>query len=160
MTYAAGTNVGEERSRAELQYILERFGADQFGYASDRTTFQARIMFRFKGANFAFSMPLATPNDRRVKFTPSGKLRNGTQVAANMQDENRRRWRSLCLTVKAMLVGVEDGIFNFAEIFMPYMIWGDGRTTAQTLLPIVESDIKSGNGLRMLSTSNLLESKP
>lgn len=140
--YATGTDVGEERSRAELQFLLEKFGADQFGYAIDRTVNAAKIMFRYKVANFVFRLPLANPEDKRIKFTPGGKLRQDNQARQQLiAEENKRRWRSLCLAVKAMLVGVEDGIFNFAEVFMPYIVWGDGRTTAETLLPSIEDCI-------------------
>lgn len=159
MSYAAGTRVGEERSRGGLQFLLEKFGADQFGYASDRITSSAKIMFRYKGASFVFRLPLARPDDKRVKFTPAGRLRCDNQVDQLLRDENRRRWRSLCLAIKAMLVGVEDGIFNFAEVFMPYLVWGDGRTTAETLLPDVESALQSGQALPPLGGLKQLESK-
>jgi len=156
MRYAQGTNVGEDRSRAEVQFLLEKYGADQFGYASDRSTSMAKIMFRFKRQNFIFKLPLARPDDKRIKFTPTGKLRIGNQVEQLIRDENRRRWRSLCLAIKAMLVGVQDGILNFGEIFMPYMVWGDGRTTAETLLPAVEECLKAGNHLPALAEQRRL----
>lgn len=156
MSYAAGTSVGEDRSRSEVQYLLEKFGADQFGYAIDRAAGSARILFRYKGANFVFHLPLAKADDKRIRFTPGGKLRDNGQVEQLIREENRRRWRSLCLAIKAMLVGVEDGIFNFAEIFMPYMVWGDGRTTAQTLLPEAARILQGGGSLPALG-QKLLE---
>jgi len=154
--YASGTCVGEDRSRAELQFLLEKFGADQFGYVSDRSTSTAKIMFRYRCASFVFRLPLARPDDKAVRFTPNGRLRVSGQVDKLIRDENRRRWRSLCLAIKAMLVGVQDGIFNFAEIFMPYMVWGDGRTTAETLLPVAESCLKGGAALPALADSTRL----
>ena len=161
MNYASGTNVGEERSRAGLQFLLEKFGADQFGYAVDRTSNSAKIMFRFKGANFVFRLPLTRRDDKRIRFTPSGKLRVNAQVDQLILDEDRRRWRALCLAVKAMLVGVEEGIFDFGEVFMPYLVWGDGRTTAETLLPAVEGHLKSGEPLPpMIHSGRLLQALP
>ena len=161
MSYAQGTCVGEDRSRAELQFILERFGADQFGYQNDKTTRTAAIAFRFKGVHFVFRLPLSRPDDKRIRFSPSGRLRINSQVELLMREENRRRWRSLCLAVKAMLVGVEDGIFEFGQVFMPYMVWGDGRTTWQALLPTVEECLKAGRGLpAMTNTGRMLEAKP
>ena len=158
MTYAAGTSVGEDRSRAELQWLLEKFGADRFGFQVDNAAHLAKITFMYKEAYFLFRLPLARPEDKQVKFTPGGKARCMNQISQLLACENRRRWRSLCLAIKAMLVGVEDGIFNFGEVFMPYMIWGDGRTTAETLLPVAEDCLKSGGMLPPLSNpARLLE---
>ena len=160
MSYASGTNVSEERSRAEIQRILGRFDADQFGFMTDRSTGFAKLMFRYKAASFIFELPLATRDDDKLRFTPRGKRRTDRQAGELAAVENRRRWRSLCLAIKAMLVGVEDGIFQFGEVFMPYMVWGDGRTTAQTLLPAVEQALQAGRGLPPLQTvGKLLESK-
>jgi hypothetical protein len=160
MKYASGTTVSEARTKAEIQYLLEKFGADQFGYATDRNSRMAELGFRYKGANFRFQLPLAGPDDEAIKLTPTGRTRtHGRALEILLQDENRRRWRSLCVVLKAMLVGVEDGILSFGEIFMPYMVWGDGRTTAQTLLPGIEKLLQGGGVLPKLSTQHLLPGK-
>jgi len=153
MSYAAGTNVGEERSRAEVQWLLEKFGVDQFGYANDRLANAAKIMFRYQGASFVFTLPLADAQDKRVRFTPGGRERVANQISELIAVENRRRWRSLCLTIKAMLVGVEDGILEFGQVFMPYMVWGDGRTTWQALLPTIQDALGSGQALPTLEAA-------
>jgi hypothetical protein len=156
--YASGTSVGEDRSRSEIEYLLARFGADRFGYATDRVQRVAKIMFQYKGADFVFPMPIASKDDKAMRHHKGGRPRTDIQIEKAVKDENRRRWRSLCLAIKAMLVGVEDGIFNFAEIMMPFMVWGDGRTTAQTLLPIAEQALAAGRSLPSLSDpSRLLE---
>ncbi|MCE5277169.1 MAG: hypothetical protein ABFD92_16700 [Planctomycetaceae bacterium] len=154
MRYASGTSVSEERSRSEIQYWLERFGADQFCYASDKVTSMAQIRFRFKGASFAFNLPLATTQSPCVRRTKAGKLRTDIQAGEAMVIENRRRWRSLALALKAMLVGVEDGIFNFGEVFLPYMIFGDGRTVGQSMLPQIEKVLAEGRSLPALPPLN------
>jgi len=151
MSYATNTSVPESRSREELQFVLEKFGADQFMYTNDRVTNSAVIGFRYKGAHFIFRLPLATDKDKAVRFTPAGKLRPNGDIATRVAQENRRRWRSLALTIKAMLIGVEDGIFNFAQVFMPYMVWGDGRTTWEALLPVAEECCRQGRPMVNLS---------
>lgn len=159
MKYAQGTSVTAERSRSEIEYVLGKFGADQFGYAMDKVSKCAKLWFRYKGAHFLFRLPMADANDKAVKFTASGRLRVSNQVEQIIGDENARRWRSLRTVIKSMLVGVEDGILNFAEIFMPYMVWGDGRTTADTLLPTVEECLGRGGALPALTEpSRMLES--
>jgi len=152
--YASDTSVPIERSRAEIEEMLRRLGSDQIGVVQERL--QAVVFFRYNGANFRFTLPLPTADDSAVKFTASNKLRSPSDREAIRLQLTRSRWRSLFLTIKAMLVGVEAGIFEFAEIFLPYLIWGDGRTTAQTLLPDVEEAFKSGRplpkiGQRLLS---------
>ena len=159
MSYASNTTVSVSRSREELQFILEKFGADQFGYSSDRSANMAKIGFRYKGAHFVFTLPLANVSDKAVRFTASGKLRRPSELENLVARENRRRWRSLTLTVKAMLIGVEDGIFNFAQVFMPYMVWGDGRTTWEALLPEAERACRSGTAMPALQCRPLLTSE-
>lgn len=143
--YASDTSVPIERSRAEIEEMLRRLGSDQIGVVQERL--QVVIFFRYNGANFRFTLPLPTPDDPAVKFSPSNKLRSASDRESIRQQLIRSRWRSLFLTIKAMLVGVEAGIFDFAEIFLPYLIWGDGRTTAQTLLPTVDEACKAGRAL-------------
>ena len=46
MTYASGTSVPVERSRAELETLLAKHGADQRGIATDDTRGVATITFR------------------------------------------------------------------------------------------------------------------
>jgi hypothetical protein len=135
MAYAADTTVPVGRSREEIEEMLRRLGSDQVGCVTEAK--KAVVFFRFQNLNFRFTVPLPALEDRAVKVFPSGKTRPPGQLQAVMEQLTRSRWRALNLTIKAMLVGVEAGILEFGQIFSPYIIWGDGRTTYENLLPIL-----------------------
>ena len=78
-TYAAGTSVTVERSRAEIERTLARFGADEFAYGYDRT--RAVILFTATGRRVRFVLRLPDPEERRFTHTPSGKIRRSPEQA-------------------------------------------------------------------------------
>lgn len=127
MTYAADTDVPVERSRAEIEKVLARFGADQFGYASGSA--HATVGFRVRGRVLRFDLPL-----------PSGAQRTEKQHAQAV----RSAWRALVLSIKAKLTAVESGITSFEQEFMPYTVLPDGKTAAQHALPMIEQAYAGG----------------
>ena len=50
--YAADTSVSSERSRAEIEATLRRYGADSFGYLSSKD--RATIAFQAQGRRVRF----------------------------------------------------------------------------------------------------------
>jgi len=53
--------------------------------------------------------------------------------------------------VRALMIGVQDGVFAFDEVFSAYMVWGDGRTTYESLLPVTQAAASKGRQLPALS---------
>jgi hypothetical protein len=153
-SFASDTSVPVANSRAEIENRLSRLGADRTAVVTERL--RVVIFFRLKGAEFRFTLPMPTDEDPRVKFSPSSKLRPAAQREPIRQQLVRSLWRSLNLTIKAMEVGIEAGIFTFAEIFSPYMVWGDGRTTWEALLPVAEEALKNGRPLPDLGKAGVL----
>lgn len=129
--YAADTIVPVDRSRAEIEKLLERFGADQFGYASSAT--HAQVMFRANSRTIRFDLPLSvTANDREKA------------------QRDRSAWRALVLSIKAKCVAVESGIVSFEVEFMPQTVMPDGRTVAQHALPAIEDSYKNRKAQSLL----------
>ena len=156
MSYANNTQVSEDRSRAEIEKQLQRFGADAFGYYSNGTA--AKIAFEYKRIHCQISVPLPARDDPQFTQTPNtGRRRSETQACTDWQREVRRRWRSLCLVVKALLVGVEDGVLTFEQAFMPYIVMGDGFTIYQHVIPHIEHALATGE---MPGTLKQLEALP
>jgi hypothetical protein len=150
MSYASNTNVSEDRSRQEIERLLMKYGADEFGYLTRRE--QAMIGFVYRGLRFEMSIPLPNREDKQFCQTPTrGTRRTETAAMKEYQQEVRRRWRSLCLAVKAKLVAVEDGVMQFEAEFMPYLVLGDGRTMHEHMLPRIEAAIQSGQPLKLLA---------
>ena len=140
--YASGTKVSANRSREEIEKLLLRFGAGQFGYLTDTDAGMAHIMFVYRKMRFRVSVTL--PARAEFKLTQSGREKKDTQVVADLEKETRRRWRSLTLLVKAKLVAVQDDVASFEEEFLPYLLWGNGQTTAEHMRPKLAEMAASG----------------
>ena len=143
--YARNTQVSVDRSRTEIEHQLDRFGASAFGYYKDRSS--AMIQFRYRGAMVRISVPIPAKDDREFTVSPAGRKRTEAIALAAWQQEIRRRWRSLAAVVKAMLVGIEDGVLTFEQAFLPYFVWGDGRTTAEKMLGTIKKFLAAGGDM-------------
>lgn len=145
MTYAANTSVPVERSRAELERTLERYGADAFAYGWGPEG--AVIQFRAHERYVKFELPLPKKDDPRFTTYKRGhNMHWRTPEAALKEWEQacRQRWRALNLVVKAKLEAVEAGISEFEEEFLAHIMLPNGQTAGQWLRPQVEEAYASG----------------
>ena len=79
MSYAIDTAVPVEKSRREIERILARYGASQFGYMTNETS--AVICFLAKGKMVELQLPLPDRNNKRFSFTPTRRNRRSEQEA-------------------------------------------------------------------------------
>lgn len=137
MPYAETTSVPEDRSRAELEALLTKYGATQFGYAWDIVGEEkiSQLVFRLAGHQVRVQLPLPTMGDPMITLSPAGKRRTEAQAQAAYAQENRRRWRSLVMVVKAKLVAVSDGITTLEREFLADVVLPDGQTVGQWVQP-------------------------
>ena len=124
-----------ERSRGEIERILERYGATAFGYLTDES--EAVIAFKANGKSVRFTIPLPAIDDEAVVYTAAGR-RNGRvrpqrERPKAREQEIRRRWRALALAIKAKLEAVESGIVTFEEEFMAHFVLPSGRTVGEVV---------------------------
>jgi hypothetical protein len=126
--YAANTSVPVERSRAEIERNLKRFGADGFGYGWEGSV--EVVAFTYRGKQVRLTLPMPSPT--------------GYRSEAAREKERRRRWRSLGMVIKALLVGVEDDILSFEEAFLSYFVMPDGQTLGDRLIPQLEAAAHRG----------------
>ncbi len=145
--YADNTSVSVDRSRAEIETILKKHGAEKFMYAWD--TDKAVIAFRAGNRNIRFAVPL--PKKEEFKSTPTGRRRKVSRVEDTFEAETRRKWRALALLVKAKLVGVQDGIAAFETEFMPYVVLPNGHTVAEEIQPMISEIYSSGKMIPLLT---------
>ena len=97
-TYAANTDVPADRSKAEIERTLARFGADGFMYGWEQT--RAVIQFRANERFIRFIVEL--PDRSEFLLTPSRKQRRSPAQAEAAYDQAvRQRWRALALVIKA-----------------------------------------------------------
>lgn len=142
MRYAAHTRVSQDRSRTQIERMVLKYGAEEFGTLIKKD--EALVGFKYKNIRVEMAVPLPDKNDERFSTTPAGRNRRSeTQAFAEWEKEVRRRWRSLCLVIKALLVGVDDGVLTFEQAFMPYIVIG-GQTIGQVFLPKLAKMIESG----------------
>lgn len=132
MTYAEKTEVAPERSRAEIERTLNRYGADSFAYVSapDR----GAVAFRMEGRAVRFEVPLPT-DPAEFRRTKGGQTRTSRQMEAALEAEVRRRWRALLLCLKGKLEAVESGITTFEEEFLAHLVLPSGATVGQAFAP-------------------------
>lgn len=133
MTYAEKTRVAPEKTRAEIERVLARYGASSFAYGTQPG--RAMIMFETKDRRIRFELPLVPPN-------------RATQVQG--EQFTRSRWRALLLSIKAKLESVEAGIESFDEAWMSHIVMPNGRTMAQHMIPYLEDGYSRGKMPPML----------
>jgi hypothetical protein len=134
MTYANKTSVAPEKSRAEIEKTLSRYGATGFAYGTEIG--RAMIGFQTKDRRMRFLLPLVPP-----------------QRATQAQAEQfvRSRWRALLLSIKAKLGAVEAGIESFDEAFMSHIVMPNGQTMAEHSLPYIKEAYSTGKMPPLLS---------
>jgi hypothetical protein len=149
--YAANTEVSQEKSRAEIETTLRRYGADAFSYGWEEE--RAMIAFRADNRHVKFVISMPDRNDPQFKTYKRGySTYNRTPEAAYTQWEQacRQRWRALALVVKAKLEAVDAGISEFEEEFLAYIVLPDGSTVASQIRPHIEQAYMSGKMPKLL----------
>lgn len=116
--YAAGTTVPPQKTRAEIEHVLTRYGARGFG--SWHETGRAVVVFEIKDRRVRFSLDTVNPQAR-------------TQAAKDQSE--RQRWRALLLCIKSKLEAVESKIETLEEAFLPHIVMPDGMTVGERMMP-------------------------
>ena len=129
MTYADNTSVSVEKSRAEVERTLARYGASAFGYMTEAG--RAVIMFEAHERRIRFDLPLPRPDETRFTMTANHRSKSPTQAQAAWEQACRQRWRALALAVKAKLEAVESGIAEFEDEFLAYVVLPGGGTMGE-----------------------------
>ena len=143
MAYAQDTTVAVERSRAEIERILTRYGATSFAYMTNERS--AVICFVAKGKMVKFLLPLPDRNDRRFWFTPTRKnRRNEREAHREWEQACRSKWRALCLCIKAKLEAVESGITTFEAEFLAHFVIPGGGTFGEWAIPQIDEASRTG----------------
>lgn len=149
MAYAEKTSVSVARSKAEIEELIMKYGAEQF--VSGVKENMAVIGFSMNGRQIRFILPLPDKQDREFWFTP-GRGQKRTEDAAYKEWEQacRSRWRSLYLIVKAKLEAVEAGISTVEREFFYDIVLPDGRTAGEWMAPQIETAYQTGQMPQML----------
>lgn len=144
--YAAKTDVSSIQSRADIERVLARYGASDFGYMTSPG--KAMVAFSFEGKNIRFTMPL--PDRNSTEFTRHSRgSRTASAAEALYEQAIRQKWRALLLVTKAKLEAVESGISTFEQEFMAHIVLPSGKTVGEEIMPAVNNAIRVGGALRL-----------
>ena len=132
-----------EKSRAEIEYLLSRYGASAFAYAVDGE----RAMLQFRVDNRMVRMMIRLP-DRTEKRFACTKIRKSARSKEDAhrawEQECRRLWRSLALLVKAKLEACASKISTVEREFLADILLPDGGTVGERLTPQLEAAYTNG----------------
>ena len=143
-TYAASTDVSSDKSRAEIERTLQRFGATTFMYGWQAES--AVIAFVHRGKQIRMTLPLPDRQDKQFTLTPTGKWKRSQAEAEKAYEQAvRQRWRALALIVKAKLEGVEAGVTSFEQEWGMFVVLPSGKTVADEVIPAIEHAYLTGS---------------
>jgi hypothetical protein len=150
--YAQHTSVPVDRSRAEIEHTLTRYGATGFGYSWERREVAidptpaygkktelrevATLVFHVTGRRVRLDVPMPTLREAGSE----------TRAAAAA----RQRWRAILLVIKAKLEAVDSGISTLEAEFLANIVTENGRTIGEVVLPRLTEAVQSG---RLLSAA-------
>lgn len=147
--YAAKTTVSSEKSRAEIERTLARYGAEGFAYGWTRDS--AQIAFVMNDVRIQLKLQLPDRNDREFTHHSYGR-RTDAAIEQRYEQAIRQSWRALALVVKAKLEAVAAGIATFEDEFLAYIAIPGGGTVGDLMKPQIAQAYESGQvpgGLRL-----------
>ena len=149
MAYAENTSVSVDKSKAEIERTLQRYGADQFISGWDKH--RAMIGFRMQGRQIKFIIKLPEKDSKEFTHTPGRKnKRDESKAYSAWEQACRQRWRALALVIKAKLEAVDTGITVFEDEFMAHIVLPDGQTVGEYMRPQIAVAYEKGSMPKLL----------
>ena len=141
--FAQATTVSSDKSRAEIEATLRRYGATSFMYGSAPE--RAVIAFEAFDRRVKFELPMPDPKAKEFIRTPGrGSLRSPAEATKAYEQAVRQKWRALALCVKAKLEAVEAGITTFEAEFLAHIVLPNGSTVHGEIAASVANAYTSG----------------
>lgn len=141
--YAAQTSVSADKSRAEIESLLTRYGANGFFYGWQGET--ALVGFTYSARMIRFELAMPPKNAREFTHTPGrGNRRSADDALAAWEQATRQRWRALGLVIKAKLEAVESKISTFEAEFLANIVMPNGQTVGAWVGPQLEQAYEHG----------------
>lgn len=152
--YAEHTEVPVERSKAEIEGSLMRYGCSHFisGWTPSGAMLQFIIPFDGKDRLVKFELAMPTKDDKEIKIGTrmyrgekvKDYERTEAEIKRILEQEIRRRWRALALIIKAKLEAVSSGIVLFEEEFLAHFVMPNGQTLGRWMSPKLTAAYKTG----------------
>jgi hypothetical protein len=142
MRFAENTSVSVEKSRAEIERLIVRYGATSTAFMN--AAGRALIMFEAKNRKVLFELPLPDQEEKRFLFDGRGSRRSADKKIEAWEQACRQRWRALALVIKAKLEAVDSGITTFEDEFLAHITMPDGQTVGAHVKPTIEQWYSGG----------------
>lgn len=140
--FAATTSVSVANSKAEIERIVERYGAN--GFMSAWQADKAVIAFTMEGRQIRFVLTM--PDKADPAFTRHSRgPRTPDAATKEWEQACRQKWRALALVIKAKLEAVESGIAVFEDEFLANIVLPNGRTVGDETRPMIAHAYATGN---------------
>lgn len=145
--FAENTSVSVEKSRAEIEKLIVRYGATSTAFMN--APGRALIMFEAKERRVVFELPLPDVAEKRFALDGRRNARTPAKRLEAWEQACRQRWRALALVIKAKLEAVESGITSFEDEFLAHIMMPDGQTVGKHIKPTIAAWY-SGDHMRPL----------
>lgn len=148
--YAAKTDVPVDRSRAEIERMLIRYGATafQYGWEGDLSA----ISFKLQDRYVRILMPM--PDRAESVRSETGKRRTLDAAERAYDQAVKVRWRALVLIIKAKLEAVASGITTIEREFLADVVLSNNQTFGQWAAPQLEAIYTTGRMPPLLPGGN------
>ena len=141
--FAENTSVSVEKSRAEIEGLIVRYGATSTAFMNGPG--RAMILFEAKGRRVMFELPLPSIEEKQFQRDGRGSARSAEKRMEVWEQACRQRWRALALVIKAKLEAVASGITTFEDEFLAHIVLPDGQTVATHVKPRIAAAYESGS---------------
>lgn len=148
MTYAENTKVSVARSKAEIEDLLNRYGASSFASGWERDSAVIGFVLNERAIRFRLPLPLKDSFRQKMKY---GKLKevSDNEMFSEWEQACRTKWRALMLCIKAKLEACSSGITTLEDEFLAHFVVKGGKTIGETLLPQLDA-IRGKNDFKLL----------
>jgi hypothetical protein len=159
MSFAEGTSVSVEKTKAELERLLVKHGAKQYGTAHDDANGTAIVYFAMAGRHIRLQIPIPAldefpdpkKHDWQQKNKPMprtwhrmGEAGRAAWVRAQWEQACRTRWRCMLLIVKAKLELIAMKLSDVEREFLADITLPDGRSVAELFKPYLDNAYLEG----------------
>lgn len=130
-TFAKGTTVSPEKSRAELDSILLKHGASSRGIIAMDDKGVVIVGFVMRGLQYRMEIPMPrkdSPELAKAWVRARTNLTKDGWITREWEQACRERWRGIVLLTKAKLELVKLGISTIEKEFMADLVLPNGDT--------------------------------
>lgn len=134
--YMQTTKITVEKTVSEISYLLGYAGATKMMIEWEKKE-PVGLSFCVRVNDNGAECPFKLPANVRPVYDILQKQRHSRNRARNeqadMEQAKRTAWRLLLRWVQAQLALIETGMVTIQEVFLPYVLMGDGGTFYQQI---------------------------